>query len=63
MRSIGVVLRLFQFMILFLAGCTLKLPPVERTFRLAWENLPRTVDPRYSVDADSQYLGILFIVL
>jgi len=26
---------------------------------LAWENSPRTVDPRYAIDADSQYLADL----
>lgn len=41
----------------FLMGCTLKSTPVEKTFRLAWENSPRTIDPRYSIDADSQYLA------
>ncbi len=41
----------------FLIGCTSKQPPLEKTFRIAWENIPRTPDPRYSVDADSQYLG------
>ncbi len=50
-RAIGLV-----FLIYFTA-CTAKYPPLEKTFRFAWENMPRTIDPRYSVDADSQYLG------
>lgn len=28
----------------------------KNTLNLAWENIPRSFDPRYGVDADSQYL-------
>ena len=41
---------------LFLGSCSSDRPPLEKTFRLAWESTPRTLDPRYAVDADSQYL-------
>jgi len=44
-------------LITILSGCTQKSPPLERTFRLAWENAPKIADPRYAIDADSQYLG------
>ncbi len=37
----------------------MKSPPIEKTFRLAWGDSPRTVDPRYAIDADSEYLADL----
>ncbi len=54
MRSI--FLSIIFYCCFFFAGCTQSRSPLEKTFRLAWENVPRSIDPRYTIDADSQYL-------
>ena len=42
---------------LYFTGCSIQSTPIENTFRLAWESEPRTTDPRYAIDANSQYLN------
>lgn len=47
----------FLTILILLGSCSSSLPPLDKTFRIVWENSPRSIDPRYSIDADSQYLG------
>ena len=40
-----------------LIGCSYQYPRLNQTIRIAWDHIPRTTDPRYAADADSQNLG------
>lgn len=45
----------FSATLIFFSACSQK-PDQDHVFTIAWESAPRSIDPRYALDANSQYL-------